>query len=450
MNAMIRGVKGTLAVLALVGVGLGLRWMTAGSITGVNSHDLDSMTFLAVGTVAWMAYGWLVLAVLVTVLEQLPGAIGALAGAIAGRITSTTARTLLRSSLGVAAVTPLTVGVAHATPADATTRPGTQVEPHSSVQLTNTPTWRTAEPGSTVHLTGPAPAAHPDAAPSGTTDWRATEPPSTVRLTEQAPTTGSAQSSARTGAPNPQTTPAPWPPTSNGTHPETGVRTPPPNAAQSDAARPQASRPTTGVPADGVHTPDGKATRQPAPTQPHASRPDVRRPGTTQAGTTRPGVDRPGVDRPGVDRPGVDRPGVDQRGTTEPGTTRRGVDRPGVDRSGVGRVQDGVPGGGRVRVGVPDRPAVGAATRYTDLRSGVPVRVPGRVVVRAGDSLWSIAARELGPNASAEAIGARWPEWYAANRQVIGSDPDLILPGQVLRIPAAATGQHVPPTHQEK
>ena len=111
-------------MLALVGVGLGLRWMTAGSISGVNSHDLDSMTVLAVGTVAWMAYGWLVLAVVMTVLEQLPGAIGALAGAIAGRITSTTARTLLRSSLGVAAVTPLTVGVAHATPAErATPRP---------------------------------------------------------------------------------------------------------------------------------------------------------------------------------------------------------------------------------------------------------------------------------------------------------------------------------------
>ncbi|WP_329484730.1 LysM peptidoglycan-binding domain-containing protein [Kribbella sp. NBC_01484] len=341
---MIRGVKGTLAVLALVGVGLGLRWMTAGSITGVNSHDLDSMTVLAVGTVAWMAYGWLVLAVLVTVLEQLPGAIGALAGAIAGRITSTTARTLLRSSLGVAAVTPLTVGVAHATPADATTRPWTQVEPHSTVQLTSTPT----KPSSAVHLAGQAPA--PLHAASDTTNWRTTEPGSTVHITGHAPTA----------------------------HPDAGA---------------------------------------------------------TQPDTT---------------RPGVDQPGVKQRGTTEPGTTHPGVNRPGVERSGVGRAEDGVPGGGRVRVGVPDRPAVGAATRYTDLRSGVPVRVPGRVDVRAGDSLWSIAARELGPNASAEAIAARWPEWYAANRQVIGSDPDLILPGQVLRIPAAATGQHVPPTHQEK
>ncbi|WP_405071484.1 LysM peptidoglycan-binding domain-containing protein [Kribbella sp. NBC_01510] len=342
---MIRAVKGTLAVLALVGVGLGLRWMTAGSITGVNSHDLDSMTVLAVGTVAWMAYGWLVLAVVMTVLEQLPGAIGALAGAIAGRITSTTARTLLRSSLGVAAVTPLTVGVAHATPADATTtRPWTQVEPHSTVQLTSTPT----KPSSTVHLAGQAPA--PLHAASDTTNWRTTEPGSTVHITGHAPTA----------------------------HPDAG-----------------------------------------------ATQPDLT-------------------------RPGVDQPGVKQRGTTEPGTTHPGVNRPGVERSGVGRMEDGVPGGGRVRVGVPDRPAVGAATRYTDLRSGVPVRVPGRVVVRAGDSLWSIAARELGPNASAEAIAARWPEWYAANRQVIGSDPDLILPGQVLRIPAAATGQHVPPTHQEK
>jgi nucleoid-associated protein YgaU len=75
--------------------------------------------------------------------------------------------------------------------------------------------------------------------------------------------------------------------------------------------------------------------------------------------------------------------------------------------------------------------------------------MPARVVVHPGDSLWSLAAHELGPDASAAEIAARWPEWYAANRQVIGSDPDLILPGQVLRVPAAATG-HVPPTHQEK
>ncbi len=103
-----------------------------------------------------------------------------------------------------------------------------------------------------------------------------------------------------------------------------------------------------------------------------------------------------------------------------------------------------------MRVGVPDRPTAGAATRYTDVRSGQPVRVPARVVVKPGDTLWSIAANDLGPNATAEDVAARWPAWYAANRQLIGPDPDLILPGQVLRIPASATGNPVPPTHQEK
>jgi nucleoid-associated protein YgaU len=96
---------------------------------------------------------------------------------------------------------------------------------------------------------------------------------------------------------------------------------------------------------------------------------------------------------------------------------------------------------GRMRVGVPDRPTDGAPVRYTEVRGGGVVRV----VVREGDSLWALAARELGAGATSEAIAARWPEWYAANRHVIGDDPDLILPGQVLRVPPASTG-HLPPT----
>ncbi|WP_199237053.1 LysM peptidoglycan-binding domain-containing protein [Kribbella antiqua] len=258
---MIRALKGMLALVALAGLGLGLRWTTAGSFGAANSHDLDSMAVLAVGTVAWMAYGWLVLAVLATVLEQLPGAIGAVGSALAGRITSRTSHALLRSALGVAAATPLTVSVAHA--------------------------------------------ASPDAS-----NWRATEP----------------RSSVLTGA--------------------------------------------VGVP--------------------HSSGAQV-------------------------------------------GASTRAAE----------------PDGTRVRVGVPDRPTTGAPTRYTDLRSGQPVRLAGRVVVKPGDTLWSIAAAELGPNADHSAIAARWPAWYAANRQQIGPDPDLILPGQVLRTPAAAPGHPTPPTHQE-
>ncbi|MDQ0030211.1 hypothetical protein J2S89_002036 [Arthrobacter bambusae] len=57
------------------------------------------------------------------------------------------------------------------------------------------------------------------------------------------------------------------------------------------------------------------------------------------------------------------------------------------------------------------------------------------VVVRRGDSLWSIAARQLGPIASDVDVALHWPKWYAANRDVIGDDPGLLFPGQVLQPP---------------
>jgi hypothetical protein len=57
------------------------------------------------------------------------------------------------------------------------------------------------------------------------------------------------------------------------------------------------------------------------------------------------------------------------------------------------------------------------------------------VVVRRGDTLWDIAARALGTQATAVEIAAEWPRWYAANRDVIGADPDLIYPGTVLNPP---------------
>ena len=59
------------------------------------------------------------------------------------------------------------------------------------------------------------------------------------------------------------------------------------------------------------------------------------------------------------------------------------------------------------------------------------------VVVRPGDCLWTIAATALGSIASNAEIAAEWPRWYAANRHVIGADPDLLLPGTRLRTPPA-------------
>jgi len=62
---------------------------------------------------------------------------------------------------------------------------------------------------------------------------------------------------------------------------------------------------------------------------------------------------------------------------------------------------------------------------------------PGRdtVLVRRGDTLWAIAARHLGPSATSADIAHEWPLWYQANREEIGADPDLLLPGQVLHPP---------------
>ena len=54
-------------------------------------------------------------------------------------------------------------------------------------------------------------------------------------------------------------------------------------------------------------------------------------------------------------------------------------------------------------------------------------------VVRPGDSLWSIARAHPAPAADVE---TRWRAIWRHNRDVVGDDPDLIHPGQALRLPA--------------
>lgn len=89
---------------------------------------------------------------------------------------------------------------------------------------------------------------------------------------------------------------------------------------------------------------------------------------------------------------------------------------------------------------VPEPPLVRPQPDLTALSPARPA-VPGsdrvEVVVRRGDTLWSIAARHLGGDPSDAEVAAAWPAWHAANRDVVGEDPDLLLPGQVLRAPEA-------------
>jgi hypothetical protein len=57
------------------------------------------------------------------------------------------------------------------------------------------------------------------------------------------------------------------------------------------------------------------------------------------------------------------------------------------------------------------------------------------LVVRPGDTLWDIAAADLDGRPDDALISAHWHRIHRLNLAVIGPDPDLIHPGQQLRMP---------------
>ncbi|MFB9376596.1 LysM peptidoglycan-binding domain-containing protein [Kineococcus gynurae] len=89
--------------------------------------------------------------------------------------------------------------------------------------------------------------------------------------------------------------------------------------------------------------------------------------------------------------------------------------------------------------------AVGAATTPAPVvqedrtaRPGLTERVTAggiEHVVLRGDTLWGIAEARLGPDADPGTVQREVERLHHVNRAVIGADPDLILPGQVLRLP---------------
>ena len=121
--------------------------------------------------------------------------------------------------------------------------------------------------------------------------------------------------------------------------------------------------------------------------------------------------------------------------TTAPGAT-------GAQASSVPTSTGGAESGPRAAAG-PDRratPGQGGATRRGDALLTATRDVSGtaaEVVVVRGDTLWSVAARHLPPDATAADVASAVQRWHAANADVVGEDPDLILPGQVLTAPVA-------------
>lgn len=87
---------------------------------------------------------------------------------------------------------------------------------------------------------------------------------------------------------------------------------------------------------------------------------------------------------------------------------------------------------------LPERPISTSAATTS------PASIPGNdadmatrrsVTVRVGDSLWLVASRHLGPRGDDVSIAALVTQLHHLNRHVIGSDPDLVLPGTRLLLP---------------
>jgi hypothetical protein len=100
--------------------------------------------------------------------------------------------------------------------------------------------------------------------------------------------------------------------------------------------------------------------------------------------------------------------------------------------------------------------AIDAAATPAGGRAPTPQRSPATppmpvhwVRVRAGDCLWTLAARDLAARrlgSRPAEIGAAWHRWYAVNRRVIGPDPRLLHPSELLRVPPPSSSTH-PSTH---
>jgi nucleoid-associated protein YgaU len=63
-----------------------------------------------------------------------------------------------------------------------------------------------------------------------------------------------------------------------------------------------------------------------------------------------------------------------------------------------------------------------------------PRHEPSHYAVLPGDTLWDIAAKVLRTD-DLHRIASYWPRIHRANRDLIGSDPNLLRPGQVLDLP---------------
>jgi LysM repeat protein len=124
---------------------------------------------------------------------------------------------------------------------------------------------------------------------------------------------------------------------------------------------------------------------------------------------------------------------------THGATAAKHVVQPGDTLAGIAAAL-GVPGGWPALYAA-NRQAIGPDPNL--IRPGTVLALPGlpghpaRYRIRAGDTLAGIAA--------ALGVPGGWPALYAANRQAIGPDPNVIHPGAVLAAPRPGPARATPP-----
>ncbi|MEX5633621.1 LysM peptidoglycan-binding domain-containing protein [Parafrankia sp. FMc2] len=366
------------------------------------------------GLIAWVCLLWLCAGVILGSLAALPGAAGRLFAALANRVLPRAVRRIVEVGLGVTLVAASVSPLLTASPAAAATGTGT--------------TQATA-----------AGAAPMSAAPGAS--W--TDPPVTgagsPRASEQGwPFLGHGDTSGRPGTPTASPPSTVSPPAGGGTG-----RPAPTSAEELSAVLgdvlpddvlivPLTPVSAADTPSGAAHPPSATAAPdpggRPAPVRaseqgwPFLGHPDQTPSPSPGAGT--------GTGPAATGQAGA----AGQAGTGSQPETGGRADGPG--RAGAT---------GQAGAGDPMVPAAPLGTGTPGTVPGAPAPAPRsspggpseEVVVLRGDSLWSIAARHLGPSATSDQIAAEWPRWWSANADVIGPDPDVILPGQRLVPPPA-------------
>ncbi len=412
------GAIGTAIILIVFGPAAADLPASAGSVPDWFTADPERALVTVVAAVAWLCLLWLCLGVLLGVAAAIPGAAGRLSAALARLILPRAMRRLLEVGLGVTLVAGIGPVMA-AMPAAAagsghpTTGTSTAALPDLSrvagMEFTIAPAALTADVAASPDqpaAAAPRPALLPDlgrpasatAAPSPTRPGQPT--PQTPDL-DRAATGGPA-----TGGPSPTVSV----PGLGGSVPVVDLHST--ASAPPDAAPPQT--PETASSGSSEHAaPDPGAPIRLNTARVPASWPDLNRPPTAQ----------PRVAAPSGQAPAGGTAATAPTNPTNPTNPTSRPTRPAGPAPTTPSRDPVVPPAHR-GTGVP---AAGATTGGDG---------DGAIVVLRGDSLWTIAARHLGPTATPEQISAEWHRWWDANADVIGHDPNVILPGQRLTPPS--------------